>query len=439
MAGFASWLFGLPAQQPGEYRRLMRIRQRIYTTVAPLKAEIVRSPEPIPFAELDRSAFRRCGPGRAGARSSTAPGCASRARCPPASRTPVVMLGIRGEGLVYSADGRGARLGEHGVPAGRPAAQRRQVPPGAQRRPVDRRASSSTPTSPTTAGSSTRSAAPSTTAPTSPPATTRPTRSTTTTSRCSCSPGRPRMPRSRRELRAAPAGRLRRASRRRHRRRPRRARRPARAARRRATSSTARSATATSTWPGSGRCARPGARPPAPTCARSTRSTTRDDYIYGTSQPQQMSWMKQRHPALFERMQAGRRRRTHRDCRARSGSSPTPTCRRASRSCARRSSAGASCRRSSGSPTSSCGCAGCPTRSATTATCRRSCAERHGLVPDHQARVEQGQRLPAPHLPLGGHRRLERARAHAARGRLQQPRRGRRPAHRARRSTPSAR
>ncbi|HVL60063.1 MAG TPA: glycoside hydrolase family 38 C-terminal domain-containing protein, partial [Microbacterium sp.] len=28
----------------------------------------------------------------------------------------------------------------------------------------------------------------------------------------------------------------------------------------------------------------------------------RDDYIYGTSQPQQMAWMKQRHPALYERM-----------------------------------------------------------------------------------------------------------------------------------------
>ena len=33
--------------------------------------------------------------------------------------------------------------------------------------------------------------------------------------------------------------------------------------------------------------------------------------------------------------------------------------------------------------------------------------ERHGLVPDHQARVEQGERLPAQHVPLAGHRRVD--------------------------------
>ena len=63
MAGFMSWLFGLPVQQPREYRRLMRIRSRVYTPIAGLDAEIVRSAEPIPFDELDRTAFAPLRPG----------------------------------------------------------------------------------------------------------------------------------------------------------------------------------------------------------------------------------------------------------------------------------------------------------------------------------------------------------------------------------------
>ena len=63
MAGFAAWLFGLRVQQPREYRRLMRIRRRVYTPVARLDAEIIRSAEPIPFEELDRARFRPLRPG----------------------------------------------------------------------------------------------------------------------------------------------------------------------------------------------------------------------------------------------------------------------------------------------------------------------------------------------------------------------------------------
>ena len=43
MGGFAAFLFGLKVQQPGEYRRLMRIRRRIYTNVGPLRAELLRT------------------------------------------------------------------------------------------------------------------------------------------------------------------------------------------------------------------------------------------------------------------------------------------------------------------------------------------------------------------------------------------------------------
>ena len=51
MGGFASWLLGLAVDEPREYRHLLRIRRRIYETVAPLRAEVVRSAEPIPFGQ----------------------------------------------------------------------------------------------------------------------------------------------------------------------------------------------------------------------------------------------------------------------------------------------------------------------------------------------------------------------------------------------------
>ncbi len=102
---FATFLLGLRAQQPGEYRRLQHIRRRIFTKVADLRAEIVRSPEPIPFAELDRSAFRPFGAGQSWGRVF---GCAwlrLTGDVPAGVTDPIVMLGIRGEGLVYTPGG----------------------------------------------------------------------------------------------------------------------------------------------------------------------------------------------------------------------------------------------------------------------------------------------------------------------------------------------
>src|SRR4051794_17112093 len=61
----AVWLIGPAVDQPEEFRRLRRIRSRVYTNVAPLGAEIVRSPEPIAFEQLDRTAFRPLKPGTA--------------------------------------------------------------------------------------------------------------------------------------------------------------------------------------------------------------------------------------------------------------------------------------------------------------------------------------------------------------------------------------
>ncbi|MCU1412906.1 MAG: hypothetical protein JWN80_246, partial [Microbacteriaceae bacterium] len=105
MRGFAAWLFGLRAEQPREYRRLMRIRRRIYRTIAPLSAEIVRSAEPIPFAELERSAFT---PLRGGAAWGKKLDCAwlrITGDLPTGVDSATVMLGIRGEGLAYAPDG----------------------------------------------------------------------------------------------------------------------------------------------------------------------------------------------------------------------------------------------------------------------------------------------------------------------------------------------
>ena len=105
MAGFASWLFGLSVQQPVEYRHLMRIRQGIFTTVGSLRAEIVRSPEPIPFDELDAHEFAPLQPGTAWGTTFDCAWLRITGEIPAGVSDPVVLLGIRGEGLVHSPDG----------------------------------------------------------------------------------------------------------------------------------------------------------------------------------------------------------------------------------------------------------------------------------------------------------------------------------------------
>jgi len=107
MREFAVFLLGLKAQQPGEYRRLMTIRRRIYTRVGTLRAEILRSAEPIPFDEIDRAAFV---PLRAGAGWGRTFDCAwvrITGELPEgiAPGDVEVLLGIRSEALVHSAHG----------------------------------------------------------------------------------------------------------------------------------------------------------------------------------------------------------------------------------------------------------------------------------------------------------------------------------------------
>jgi alpha-mannosidase len=105
MRAFAPWLFGVATEQPGEYRRLRRIRQRVYRTIADLTAEVVRSPEPIPFDELDRSKFTPIAPGDSWGKIRDCAWLRITGEIPAGTDGAVVMLGIRGEGLVYSATG----------------------------------------------------------------------------------------------------------------------------------------------------------------------------------------------------------------------------------------------------------------------------------------------------------------------------------------------
>jgi alpha-mannosidase len=106
VVGFAGWLFGIAAQQPNEYRRLRRIRSRIYTRVAPLRAEVVRSAEPILFDELPRNAFRPLKPGQSWGGVLECAWLRLTGEVPPGVDDAVVMLGLRGEGMVHDAEGR---------------------------------------------------------------------------------------------------------------------------------------------------------------------------------------------------------------------------------------------------------------------------------------------------------------------------------------------
>jgi alpha-mannosidase len=111
MPSLVTTIIGLPVEQPRAYRRLRAIRDRIFRTVGDLRVEILTSPEPTPFGQWDARDFHPIAPGTswgrvfdcawlritgrvpAGFTLGTGPGEAS------------LMLGIRGEGLVHDRHG----------------------------------------------------------------------------------------------------------------------------------------------------------------------------------------------------------------------------------------------------------------------------------------------------------------------------------------------
>jgi alpha-mannosidase len=102
---FATWMFGLAAETPAQYLRLRSIRRTIYTRVGHLKAEIIRSAEPIPFADLDTHAFRPFSDDRTWGGVLDCAWLRISGEVPAGAEGSIAMLGIRGEALIYSADG----------------------------------------------------------------------------------------------------------------------------------------------------------------------------------------------------------------------------------------------------------------------------------------------------------------------------------------------
>jgi alpha-mannosidase len=106
MREFGIWVAGQVAERPRRISRLARIARMVYRTIAELDAEVVRSAEPIPFAALDRDAFRSIRPGQTFGRTLDCAWLRITGEAPAdAPEGAVLLLGIRGEGLVYDADG----------------------------------------------------------------------------------------------------------------------------------------------------------------------------------------------------------------------------------------------------------------------------------------------------------------------------------------------
>lgn len=106
MREFAIWAAGRLKERPRRIPRLERIARDVYRTVAELDAEVVRSAEPIPFAELDRDAFRPIRRGGTFGRTLDCAWLRITGEAPAdAPANAVLLLGIRGEGLVLDADG----------------------------------------------------------------------------------------------------------------------------------------------------------------------------------------------------------------------------------------------------------------------------------------------------------------------------------------------
>ena len=127
------------------------------------------------------------------------------------------------------------------------------------------------------------------------------------------------------------------------------------------------------------------------------------DFVFAMSQAQQCAWIKEHRPEVYARVQEGGRRRPVRAGRRHVGRVRHQHARRARRWPASSCTASGSSSTSSASRPTRCGC---PTPSATPPALPQI-IKRRGLqvVPHAEDLLEPDQQVPAPHLPVGGHRR----------------------------------
>lgn len=92
-------------KSPALYLNLFAIRAKIYTIKSRLNASICPSAEPIPFAELNSSAFRDTTQGAQWGRIHSCAWLHIRGNVPEGMKDPVLLLDMTGEGLIYSPEG----------------------------------------------------------------------------------------------------------------------------------------------------------------------------------------------------------------------------------------------------------------------------------------------------------------------------------------------
>lgn len=96
---------GVVDRHPVHKRRLAQVRRRVYRPIAPLQAAVIRSAEPIPFSHLEPASFAPIRPGATFGKALETAWLRITGEVPAEAHDPRVMLGIRGEGLVHASDG----------------------------------------------------------------------------------------------------------------------------------------------------------------------------------------------------------------------------------------------------------------------------------------------------------------------------------------------
>lgn len=92
-------------KNPVVYARLNRIRARVYRVVSRADAAICKSAEPIPFSELDQNVFTDVPHAADWGRKLSCAWLRLRTSVPPGLSHPVLLVENTGEGLVYTPDG----------------------------------------------------------------------------------------------------------------------------------------------------------------------------------------------------------------------------------------------------------------------------------------------------------------------------------------------